>query len=150
MSTYSSSDFRSGLKVLIDGQPYTILESEFNKPGKGQAFNKLKLKNLKNGKVLEKTVKIGVSLEQADVVLRDMQYLYNDGNQWYFMDMESYEQFPASLEAVQNLKQWLLCQITLLKKLVYLTTQERKLSYFSIHLILHLSDQQNLSLLINA
>jgi|TARA_B100001105_G_scaffold190544_1_gene154775 elongation factor P len=107
MSTYSSSDFRSGLKVLIDGQPYTILESEFNKPGKGQAFNKLKLKNLKNGKVLEKTVKIGVSLEQADVVLRDMQYLYNDGNQWYFMDMESYEQFPASLEAVQNLKQWL-------------------------------------------
>ena len=76
MSTYSSSDFRSGLKVLIDGQPYTILESEFNKPGKGQAFNKLKLKNLKNGKVLEKTVKIGVSLEQADVVLRDMPVSY--------------------------------------------------------------------------
>ena len=117
MPNYNSSDFRSGLKVLINDQPHTILESEFNKPGKGQAFNKLKLKNLKNGKVLEKTVKIGVSLEQADVILKDMQYLYNDGNQWHFMDIESYEQFQISLEVIQNIEQWLkeevICTVTL-------------------------------------
>ena len=74
-------------------------------------------KDLKNGKVLEKTVKIGVSLEQADVILKDMQYLYNDGNQWHFMDIESYEQFQISLEVIQNIEQWLkeevICTVTL-------------------------------------
>ena len=70
MVMYNSGDLKSGLKVLIDGEPYNIVESDFHKPGKGQAFNKVKLKNLKNGKVLEKTVKIGVSLEAADVMIR--------------------------------------------------------------------------------
>ena len=114
---YSSSDFKPGLKILIDGDPYTILESQFSKPGKGQAFNKLRIKNLKNGKVLEKTVKIGVSLEQADVIVREMQYLYSDGHQWHFMDVKSFEQIAASLEAIQDSKQWLkeeyTCSVTL-------------------------------------
>ncbi len=117
MSTYKSGDFRSGLKILIDGQPYTILESEFNKPGKGQAFNKLKVKNLRNGKVLEKTVKIGGSLEQADVILRNMQYLYTDGNLWHFMDMKSYEQLATTVEAIQSSQEWFkeeaICTVTL-------------------------------------
>jgi elongation factor P len=117
MSTYSSSDFKPGLKILIHGDPYTILESEFSKPGKGQAFNKLRIKNLKNGKVLEKTVKIGASLTQADVTVREMQYLYNDGHQWHFMDVQSFEQITASLEAILDSKQWLkedyTCLVTL-------------------------------------
>ena len=117
MSTYSSSDFKPGLKILIHGDPYTILESEFSKPGKGQAFNKLRIKNLKNGKVLERTVKIGASLTQADVTVREMQYLYSDGHQWHFMDVKSFEQITASLEAIQDSKQWLkedyTCSVTL-------------------------------------
>ncbi len=117
MPVYSSSDFKPGLKILIDGDPYTILESQFSKPGKGQAFNKLRIRNLKNGKVLEKTVKIGVNLEQADVTVREMQYLYSDGHQWHFMDVKSFEQITASLEAIQDSKQWLkedyTCSVTL-------------------------------------
>ena len=117
MPNYSSRDFKPGLKILIGGDPYTILESQFSKPGKGQAFNKLRIKNLKNGKVLEKTVKIGVSLEQADVIVREMQYLYSDGHQWHFMDVKSFEQIAASLEAIQDSKQWLkeeyTCSVTL-------------------------------------
>tara|TARA_B100000959_G_scaffold121521_1_gene127700 strand:- start:55 stop:624 length:570 start_codon:yes stop_codon:yes gene_type:complete len=117
MPVYSSSDFKPGLKILIDGDPYTILESQFSKPGKGQAFNKLRIKNLKNGKVLEKTVKIGTSLTQADVTVREMQYLYSDGHQWHFMDVKSFEQIAASLEAIQDSKQWLkeeyTCSVTL-------------------------------------
>ena len=117
MPNYSSRDFKPGLKILIDGDPYTILESQFSKPGKGQAFNKLRIRNLKNGKVLEKTVKIGVSLEQADVIVREMQYLYSDGHQWHFMDVKSFEQIAASLEAIQDSKQWLkeeyTCSVTL-------------------------------------
>jgi len=117
MPVYSSSDFKPGLKILIDGDPYTILESQFSKPGKGQAFNKLRIKNLKNGKVLEKTVKIGASLTQADVTVREMQYLYSDGHQWHFMDVKSFEQIAASLEAIQDSKQWLkeeyTCSVTL-------------------------------------
>ena len=91
MVSYNSGDFKNGLKVLIEGEPFSIVESEFHKPGKGQAFNKLKLKNLKNGRVLEKTVKIGASLEAADVNIREMQYLYSDGQYWHFMDIESHE-----------------------------------------------------------
>jgi elongation factor P len=117
MPTYSSSDFKPGLKILIHGDPYTIVESEFIKPGKGQAFNKLRIKNLKNGKVLEKTVKIGASLTQADVTVREMQYLYNDGHQWHFMDVQSFEQITASPEAILDSKQWLkedyTCSVTL-------------------------------------
>ena len=117
MPVYSSSDFKPGLKILIDGDPYTILESQFSKPGKGQAFNKLRIKNLKNGKVLERTVKIGASLTQADVTVREMQYLYSDGHQWHFMDVKSFEQITASLEAIQDSKRWLkedyTCSVTL-------------------------------------
>tara|TARA_B100000029_G_scaffold447478_1_gene469284 strand:- start:720 stop:1286 length:567 start_codon:yes stop_codon:yes gene_type:complete len=117
MVTYSSADFKNGLKVLIDGEPFSIVESGFHKPGKGQAFNKLKLKNLKNGRILEKTVKIGVSLEAADVNIREMQYLYNDGQNWHFMDIETYDQLAISERIVEEIKSWLIeeanCNVTL-------------------------------------
>ena len=79
MATYSTSEMKNGLKVMIDGEPCNILENEHVKPGKGQAFNRVKVKFLRTGRVLEKTFKSGDSLEGADVVDCDMQYLYNDG-----------------------------------------------------------------------
>ena len=80
MANYSTNEFRSGLKVMLDGDPCSILENEFVKPGKGQAFNRVKLRNLKTARVLEKTFKSGESLEGADVMDTDMQYLYTDGD----------------------------------------------------------------------
>ena len=79
MATFSTSEFKSGLKVLIDGEPCSILENEVVKPGKGQAFNRVRMRNLKNGRVWERTYKSGESLEGADVMETDMQYLYTDG-----------------------------------------------------------------------
>ena len=84
--SYSTSEFKAGLKVLVDNDPCTIIENEFVKPGKGQAFNRIKVRNLKTGRVLEKTYKSGDSLETADVIDLEMQYLYNDGDNWYFME----------------------------------------------------------------
>jgi elongation factor P len=68
MASYQTSEFRSGLKFLLDGDPYTIVENEFVKPGKGQAFNRVRVRNLKNGRVVDKTFKSGESVEAADVV----------------------------------------------------------------------------------
>jgi elongation factor P len=85
MATYSTSEFKSGLKVLLEGDPCSIVENEFVKPGKGQAFSRVKLKNLKTGRVWERTFKSGESIEAADVVEHDMEYLYTDGEYWYFM-----------------------------------------------------------------
>ena len=117
MATYSTNEFKSGLKALVDNEPCSILENEVVKPGKGQAFNKVKLKNLRNGKVLEKTVKIGVSLEAADVMIREMQYLYNDGDQWHFMDTDSYEQIGIAKSVIDEIVIWLkeesLCEVTI-------------------------------------
>ena len=117
MVMYNSGDLKSGLKVLIDGEPFNIVETDYHKPGKGQAFNKVKLKNLRNGKVLEKTVKIGVSLEAADVMIREMQYLYNDGDQWHFMDTDSYEQIGIAKSVIDEIVIWLkeesLCEVTI-------------------------------------
>lgn len=107
MSQYSTNQFRSGLKVMLDGAPCSIIENEFVSPGKGQAFNRVKLRNLKTGRVLVKTFKSGESLPAADVVETDMQYLYNDGEFWYFMDPSSFEQFSADSNAINEAKQWL-------------------------------------------
>ena len=79
MATYTTNEFKSGLKVMVDGDPCAIVENEYVKPGKGQAFNRVKYRNLKTGRVIERTFKSGDTLEGADVVDTDMQYLYNDG-----------------------------------------------------------------------
>ena len=117
MATVSTSDFKGGLKVMMDGDPYNILENEFVKPGKGQAFNRVKLRNLKTGRVIERTLKSGETMETADVVDTDMQYLYNDGEMWHFMVAETFEQYAADAAAVADAKKWLkeqdVCQVTL-------------------------------------
>lgn len=117
MASFSTNEFRSGLKVMLDGDPCSIIDNEFVKPGKGQAFNRVKIRNLKTGRVLEKTFKSGESLEGADVMDVDMQYLYNDGEFYYFMDPESFEQKPADAAAVGDSKDWLkpqdMCEVTL-------------------------------------
>ena len=117
MAMYSTNEFKTGLKLMIDSAPCTIIENEFVKPGKGQAFSRVKLRNLKTGRVLEKTYKSGDSVEGADVVDVTLQYLYNDGDMWHFMDPDSYEQIAADANAMQDAAQWLkgeeLCEVTL-------------------------------------
>ena len=93
---YSTSQFKNGLKLMLDGNPCSIVNNEIVKPGKGQAFNRVKFKDLITGKTLEKTFKSGESLEAADVMELEMQYLYSDGEKSYFMDPESFEQFDLS------------------------------------------------------
>ncbi len=117
MATYSTNEFRGGLKIMQDGDPCSIIENEFVKPGKGQAFNRVKIRNLKNGRVIERTFKSGETVEAADVMESDMQYLYGDGEFWHFMDPETYEQIAADATAVADASKWLkeqdVCEVTL-------------------------------------
>lgn len=117
MATYSTSEFKSGLKMMLDGDPCAIIENEMVKPGKGQAFNRVRLRNLKSGRVWERTFKSGESVEAADVMDVDLQYLYNDGEFWHFMDNNSYEQYSADATAVGDEARWLkeedTCTVTL-------------------------------------
>ena len=105
---YDTSDIKKGLKVTMDGQPYTVVEFQFVKPGKGQAFTRTKLKNLITGSVLERTFKTGEKLEPADIEERTMQYLYPEGDAWVFMDTSSYEQMQLHEEQIGDTKDYLL------------------------------------------
>ncbi|PVZ65675.1 elongation factor P [Pelagibaculum spongiae] len=117
MANYSTSEFRGGLKIMIDGDPCSIIENEFVKPGKGQAFSRVKIRNLKTGRVVERTFKSGESVEAADVIETDMQYLYSDGEFWHFMTPETFEQYQADEAAVGDNIKWLkeedTCEVTL-------------------------------------
>jgi elongation factor P len=117
MASYSTNEFKGGLKIMIDGDPCAIIENEFVKPGKGQAFVRAKIRNLKTGRVVERTYKSGESVEAADVMDVDLQYLYTDGEFWHFMDTKSFEQQAASAEAVRDAVKWLkeqdMCEVTL-------------------------------------
>ena len=95
MATYSSNDFRPGLKIMFEGEPYAIESSEFVKPGKGQAFARVKMRRLLTGSRVEKTFKSTDSAEGADVMDTNLSYLYNDGEFYHFMHQESFEQFPV-------------------------------------------------------
>lgn len=112
MANYNTNEFRAGLKLNLDGDPYAIIENEFVKPGKGQAFNRVKLRNLKTGRVVDRTFKSGESVEAADVIDLDMQYLYSDGELWHFMEPNSFEQYAANLIVVGDSAQWLRGQET--------------------------------------
>ena len=92
---------------MLDGSPCSIVENEFVKPGKGQAFNRVKIRNLLNGRVVEKTFKSGESVEAADVVERELNYLYSDGEFWHFMDNNTYEQIAAGKTAISDTEKWL-------------------------------------------
>ena len=117
MANFSTNEFRAGLKVMLDGDPCSIMDNELVKPGKGQAFNRVRLRNLKTGRQWERTFKSGESLEGADVVERDMEYLYTDGEFWYFMEPDTFEQYQADAAAVADSHLWLKaqdkCDITL-------------------------------------
>ena len=126
MANYSTNEFRSGLKILLDGDPCVIVENEFVKPGKGQAFNRVRIRNLKTGRVVDRTFKSGESVEAADVIETDMQYLYSDGELWHFMNPDSFEQYAAGESAVADAKNWLTeedrCIVTLWNDVPLLVT----------------------------
>jgi elongation factor P len=107
MAVYSTSEIRGGMKVMVDNDPYIIIDNVFVKPGKGQAFNRIKLRNLKTGRVVDRTYKSGDNLEGADVMDVEAQYLYCDGQHWHFMTTESFEQFVMGATEVADAKQWL-------------------------------------------
>ena len=107
MASYSTNEFKSGLKIMLDGDPFSIIENEFVKPGKGQAFNRVRLRNLKTGRVVDKTFKSGDSVEAADVIEIEMQYLYSDGTEWHFMNSETFEQFSANADVVGESILWM-------------------------------------------
>ena len=108
MATHSTNEFKSGLKVILEGDPCNIIENEFVKPGKGQAFNRVKLKNLKTGRVWERTFKSGESIQAADVLDLDMEYMYTDGEYWHFMRTDgTYDQLAADKAAVEDCISWL-------------------------------------------
>jgi elongation factor P len=117
MAFFSTNEFKQGMKVILDRDPCSILENEYVKPGKGQAFNRVKLRNLKTGRVLEKTFKSGDSLEAADVVDVEMQYLYVSGDDWNFMDIANFEQYAIGEAVVSDSAKWLkeqdICMVTL-------------------------------------
>ena len=108
MTSVSTNQFKPGLKVMLEGEPCSILTHEFVKPGKGQAFTRVKLRNLKTGRVWERTFKSGATLEGADVVEVEMEYLYTDGDYWHFMKTDgSYEQIAADEQAISEARLWL-------------------------------------------
>ena len=96
MASFNTSEFRKGLKVQIDGDPYIMIECNFVKPGKGQALYKCKLRNLLRSTVLDRTYKSGDSLEAADITTIDAQFLYKQGDVFVFMDNDNYEQYELS------------------------------------------------------
>ena len=97
---YQTSDIRKNLKIEIDGVPFIVVDFQFVKPGKGNAFTRTRLKNMINGNVLDRTYKSGEKLIPAKIEERNMQYLYNDGSTYHFMDTDNYEQVGIDSEQV--------------------------------------------------
>lgn len=104
----TSNDLKNGLVLNIDGQLWTVIEFQHVKPGKGPAFVRSKLKNVISGKVVEKTFNAGVKVETANVDKREMNYLYNDGSGYVFMDNQTYDQMTLSDDIVGDAKDFLL------------------------------------------
>ncbi len=104
---YDTSEFRKGLRVEVDGQPYIIVGNQFVKPGKGQAFNRVKLKNLLQGNVIDRTYKSGEKVKPADIVEKSMQFLYAADDVYNFMDNSSYEQYEINKDAIGDAWKWI-------------------------------------------
>jgi elongation factor P len=107
MAEYGLNEIRGGMKLIIDNDPCVVVDNEFVKPGKGQAFNRLRYRNLKTGRVIERTYKSGDSIPAADVVEIDAQFLYTDGHEWHFMATETFEQYALHEAEVSEAKIWL-------------------------------------------
>ena len=119
MASYNMNQVRAGLKILMDNAPCLIVDTDVVKPGKGQAFTRVRYKNYVTGSVNQITLKASDSVEGADVHETEMQYLYSNGDMWTFMDQETYEQIDASSETVGDASQWLkeedICTVTLVE-----------------------------------
>jgi len=117
MARFSTNEFRAGLKIILDNDPCVIVENEFVKPGKGQAFSRVRIRNLKTGKTIDKTFKSGDSFEAADVMETDMQFLYSDSEFWHFMVADTFEQYAANKSAIGDASDWIsdgdVCLVTL-------------------------------------
>ena len=107
MATLGLNDVKTGKKILHNGDPWIITEADFIKPGKGQAFTRIKFRNIKSGRVVEMTMKATDNVDVADVVDTDMQYLYADGEYWHFMNQESFEQVQADKAGMGGADKWL-------------------------------------------
>lgn len=105
---YETSDIRKGLRIEIDGTPFQVIEFQFVKPGKGTAFTRTKIRNIITGAVLDRTFKTGEKLKPADTEDRAMQYLYNDGNEFHFMDNSSYEQISLESDIIGDAANYLI------------------------------------------
>ncbi|MDI6604186.1 MAG: elongation factor P [Thermoanaerobacteraceae bacterium] len=103
----SAGDFRKGVTIDIDGQIFTVVDFQHVKPGKGAAFVRTRLKNIVTGAVVERTFNPTEKVEEAIIERKDMQYLYNDGNLYYFMDTETYEQIPLNYSKVEEAMKFL-------------------------------------------
>jgi elongation factor P len=110
MASYSTNQFKNGLKIIFDGDPCSITENILVKPGKGQAFNRVKMKNLKTGRTLERTFKATESVEAADIEEHDVEFLYSDGESWHFMEPDTFEQHAADSVAVGDAAKWIKAQ----------------------------------------
>ena len=108
MASYQMGDLKKGLKIEIDGIPFKIVEYQHVKPGKGPAFVRVKIKSFIDGKVLEKTFHAGDKCDATNLEEKQMQYRYDDGENWQFMDTESYEQVAISDEDVGEAKKWMI------------------------------------------
>src|SRR5438105_4680776 len=104
---YDTSDLRKGLKILVDGSPYIVVEAQFVKPGKGAAFTRTKMKNLLTGGVIERNIRSGEKIEPADIEERAMTFLYKEGEDFVFMDKETYDQMHVGLKVVDDTWQWM-------------------------------------------
>lgn len=107
MSQVSTNDFSAGMKIEMEGQPYIIVANQFVKPGKGQAFNRVKLRQLMTGRVIEKTFKSGEKFDVADVVETNMRLLYREGEDAVFMDDDSFEQLTIVKSVIGDSDKWL-------------------------------------------
>jgi len=103
----SASDLRKGSKILYKNDPYTVLETQWTKPGKGGAFIRVKMKNLKTGLVHENTYRSVEKIETPDLAYRDMQYLYSEGDVYHFMDQETFDQIELNEKQIEEVKDYL-------------------------------------------
>ena len=137
---YKTSDFRKGLRVQINGEPYIMTSMEFKKPGKGSALYICKLKNLLRGTTLDRTYKGGDSLEEADIVETDGQYLYKQGTSYVFMDKVNFEQYELSAEQIgedwRYLKDNMDCQMTFFLEICTMENMFRSPKYDTISNVL--------------
>lgn len=104
----ATNEIRGGFKVEIEGQPYIIITNEFVKPGKGQAFNRIKMKHLLTGRVIERTYKSGDKFDVADIAEESMRLLYKEADGFVFMNEQTFEQIKIPNENVGDTAQWLL------------------------------------------